>query len=524
MKAPSLRYDLIADDKTAKGINSAKKNISVFEKKINDLGKTFASVFAAQKVLAFGKASAQAFMEDQKSAALLANTVKNLGLEFAQPSIDAYIKKLEDATGVVDEKLRPSMQKLLTTTGSIAKSQELLANAVDISRGSGVELETVVQDLTNAYVGNTKGLKKYNLGLTAAQLKAASFTDIQKKLNAQFTGASAAYLSTYAGKMELLSTAADNAKESIGKGLIDSLTLLGGNTDIQKVADQMKSLADYTSNALVGLADLLSKLKSIPVDKLNLGGLIPAPIRAQLKALDYLSKRGEKIQNSKLQNPSVQMFLNDKANQRAAAAQTKAANAQVKATKALTAEQKKQALLKKQSALFDLQQIELVAALKGKLSDEDRKRAELQLALLQGDEDTAKKLTAQIADAIDKTGNLKAYLNSVVATNDPFKNWMDSLERIAAKVGQLSLSTSVSVSGTKEFGGNTIGSIVEGFTPPAAGTYGVGSSAPTVVNNVTVQGNIIKEQELIDMIQNGTQLASLSGSPSQIGRIAGMFG
>ena len=49
------------------------------------------------------------------------------------------------------------------------------------------------------------------------------------------------------------------------------------------------------------------------------------------------------------------------------------------------------------------------------------------------------------------------------------------------------------------------------------------TSSPTVIN-VTVQGSVIKEQELIAQIQNGTQLASLSGSPSQIGRIAGMFG
>jgi len=42
--------------------------------------------------------------------------------------------------------------------------------------------------------------------------------------------------------------------------------------------------------------------------------------------------------------------------------------------------------------------------------------------------------------------------------------------------------------------------------------------------NVQVQGNLIREQELIDKVLAGAQLSSLSGSPSQIGRIAGMFG
>jgi len=49
------------------------------------------------------------------------------------------------------------------------------------------------------------------------------------------------------------------------------------------------------------------------------------------------------------------------------------------------------------------------------------------------------------------------------------------------------------------------------------------STASTTVNNY-FGGNVVTDQSLIDLIMNGTQLRSLSGSPSQIGRIAGMFG
>jgi len=48
-------------------------------------------------------------------------------------------------------------------------------------------------------------------------------------------------------------------------------------------------------------------------------------------------------------------------------------------------------------------------------------------------------------------------------------------------------------------------------------------NANNPVINVTVQGNVIREQELINQVLAGAQLSSLSGSPSQIGRIAGMF-
>jgi hypothetical protein len=58
-----------------------------------------------------------------------------------------------------------------------------------------------------------------------------------------------------------------------------------------------------------------------------------------------------------------------------------------------------------------------------------------------------------------------------------------------------------------------------GFSPIVAAAMN-----PQPVINVTVQGNVIREEELINKVLAGAQLSSLSGSPSQIGRISGMFG
>ena len=181
-----LRIDLAAEFKGKKAFKEADKAVSGMDKAVGKLGKQIASVFAAQKILAFGKASVKAFAEDQASASRLAKTVDNLGLSFANPAIDIFIKKLEMQSGIVDETLRPAFQALLTTTGDVTKSMDLLTKAVDISRGSGIDLATVAQDLANGYVGITRGLKKYNLGLSQAQLKAMSFEQIMGLLNKQF--------------------------------------------------------------------------------------------------------------------------------------------------------------------------------------------------------------------------------------------------------------------------------------------------------------------------------------------------
>lgn len=446
MKVPALRYELLADDKTAKGLNAAKKNVGGFEKGIESLGKKLAAVFAADKIIAFGKASIKAFEEDQKSAAMLANTLKNLGMQFATPVLEGYIANLSKTAAVADDELRPAMQKLLTQTGNYAKSQEILNQAIEVSRGSGVELATVTQDLANAYVGNTKGLKKYNLGLTQAELKTMSFVDIQKKLNAQFKGANAAYLKTYAGQMQTLKVAAGEAQETIGKGLLDSLSLLASDGSVQGLADAMQSFADFTSNSIYAVGSLASELKNLKaaapswLNKIfsitsNVGPL--GQIKQGINGLKAIANYGERQRNKTLQNPSVQMFMTDQANQRLNNQKIKTAKEQVKATKALTAEQKKQAALKKAGTVFDLEQIQLVAALQGKLSEQDRLRAEAQLALLNGNDAVATKLTKEILASQDATGNLAKLLTSLPDANNPFKYLDAYLDGLKLKVNSI---------------------------------------------------------------------------------------
>jgi hypothetical protein len=528
----NVTIDVAAQFKGKAAFDKAGKSVGGLEKSVNKLAKKFAGLFAAQKLIAFGKASVKAFMEDEKSAKLLANTVKNLGLAFETPAIEDFIHKLSISAGVADEQLRPAMQALITTTGSAAKSQELLAQSIDISRGSGVDLNTVVSDLSNAYVGNTKGLKKYRLGLTQAELKTMSFTKIAQKLNNQFKGSSAAYLDTYAGKLDVLKTAAGEAQEIIGKGLIDSLMLLSGDTSVQGIADSMNNLAVNTSNAIYAIANAGKQLKDLkdssPSWLNNIFNFIGS--QSVFGLFNRLSDVGAKLKDvptgastiedyNMASDAKTQATARKKAETAAAKRARELAAAQVKQTKAI----KEQALLKKQSTLFDLQQIELVAALKGNLSEEDRKRAKLQLAILQGDTAEATKLTAQIADSIDKTGKLKEYLNNLNVTNDPFKSWMDSLEKIAAKAAAIGMApepngnTQVSPSTNS----TTIGNMTYGYTGTGTGQGG------SVYNDYIASHPIVVQFQGSDAVTNAMRNSflgsSLDGSLAGINRTVGSF-
>lgn len=364
----NVKIDIASEFKGKPAFDKAGKSVSQLDKTVNKLANKFVALFATQKIVAFGKASAQAFMEDEKAANQLANAVKNLGLNFANPIIATYIENLSKLSGVADDQLRPSFQALLLQTKDLTKSQELLNLAIDVSRGSGQSLETVSNDLALAYVGQTKGLKKYYLGLTQAELKTMSFADVQKRLTDQFKGSSTAYLKTYAGQMERLTTASGEAKETIGKGLLDSLTLLGKDKSVENLADSMKAFSDNIANAIYGIASLTSKLKELgtatPSWLKNLASSFfnSQPIGALARGYNALTKYGETQRNKTLENPSVQMFKTDMANLAIAINKNKPVVENTKAVKKLTDK-------------FDVKKANIAAALANpNISADTRKR------------------------------------------------------------------------------------------------------------------------------------------------------
>ena len=527
-----LVIGIVADDRTAKGIKSAQKNVNTLEKSVKNLGKTFAAVFISGRIASYAKNAAKALADDQKAAALLSNTVKNLGLSLSAVDLEKFVQKLQASSSVVDDELRPALQRLLTTTGSVVKSEQLLTQAIDISRGSGIDLATVVSDLSNAYVGSTKGLKKYALGLSQAELKAMAFTDIQKKLNQQFSGSSAAYLDTYAGKLASLNVAAANAKETIGAGLLDAFAALGGGKGTEDAIKNIDALA-------AGLASIV-----------RLGGQVAGIFMGLYKAIDYVGTLGgllgpsgslvnglkSKASTNRSSSPagSWKKTQQQRAAEAAAAKRAKElAAAQTKQTKAL----KDQALLKKQSALFDMDQIQRIAALKGQLTDEERNRVLLQLALIQGNEEEAKRLSVEIANSIDSTGKLAKYLTTLPDANNPFKDWQSYLDGIEATIKRINAlnpapttpttpntpigptTPQPAAPGTIDYGGHVIGEEIPNFTPYNYGTnYGLGGSRGDSATSIELKLYMDGKD-----ITAASQLQSMNGNNTTVNRTSGSF-
>jgi len=408
-----------------KGLKKGQKEISAFDKTVKTLGKTFAGVFGAQKLLQFSKSAVNAFMADEKAAKSLELQLKNTGFAFSAPAVEYYIANLQKTTGVLDDELRPAFQQLLTVTGSVTQSQEALSTALNISAATGKSLTEVSAALTRAYSGNTAGLSRLGAGISKTTLKTGNMELIMAELNQKFSGQAAARLDTYAGKMDLLAAGAANAKETIGKGLLDSLSLLSKDDSIQGAIDDMDAFATSIADASYGMASLLKKLdKFTGLDKVETSTLLGFAF----PAAGLLAKYGASERNKPKSNFTYSLGTS-------ATKDIERSNKILKERNKLAQEElnkmKAKSEVDKLKDKFDLERIGLTVALNAATDEETKLRIKAQLAILDNNEALAKKYLAEMeaAEAAKKlalsVADLEAAFKATIARlaiYDPVRN------------------------------------------------------------------------------------------------------
>jgi hypothetical protein len=406
-----------------RGLKKGQKEISAFDKTLKTLGKTFAGVFGAQKLLQFSKNAVNAFMADEKAAKALELQLQNTGFAFAAPSVEYYIANLQKTTGVLDDELRPAFQQLLTVTGSVTQSQDALSTALNISAATGKSLAEVSSALTRGYSGNTTGLSRLGAGISKATLKTGNMEKIMAELNQKFSGQSAARLDTYAGKMDLLQAAAADATEIIGKGLLDSLQVLAKDGSIETVSTAMTDFATDISDATYGMALLIAKTKEFFGIKSGGGGAGGALSFVPLVGpyLEMLARYANTERNKPKSNFEYSLGPS-------ATKDIERANKILKERNKLAQDElnkmKAKSEVDKLKDKFDLERIGLTVALNAATDEETKLRIRAQLAILDNNEVLAKKYLAEMnaAEAAKKLAE---------AAGDLDKAFRDTIARLA---------------------------------------------------------------------------------------------
>jgi hypothetical protein len=255
----SVVIDIASEFTGKKAFSKAETATKTLTKSVKGLAGAFGLAFGARGAMQ----AVKAFAADDKAAKVLSKTLNNLGLAFADPAVKKFISDLERQYGVLDDKLRPAYQMLLTSTGDYVKSQDLLRTALDLSAMSGVDVVSVSADLSKAYQGNTRGLMKYQLGLTKAELAAMSFEEILAQVAKVSKGQAQIAADSYAGSLDKLSVASANVAETLGKDLVDALAILGGEGGLPKTLSLIESISGAIGTAIIGFARFIRVLDVI---------------------------------------------------------------------------------------------------------------------------------------------------------------------------------------------------------------------------------------------------------------------
>ena len=230
---PKIKITFDADfDELRRGVQGATNEVEGFGTKVAKFGKVAGLAFAAAGAAAVAYAGKLAIdgvksaIEDEAAQAKLATTLQNVtnATDKQIAATEKYITKTSLAFGVTDDELRPSLDRLVRSTKDVEEAQRLQSLALDISAGSGKKLESVTEALAKAHDGNFTALKKLGVPLDDSIVKTKDFDGATEALAKTFKDQASTQADTFQGKMARLSTAFNEAKETVGSWILAGIT------------------------------------------------------------------------------------------------------------------------------------------------------------------------------------------------------------------------------------------------------------------------------------------------------------
>ncbi len=408
------------------------------------LGKKFLAVFSVTKVVQFGKASVQAFSDSTKEAQLLATQLNAVNLGFASPFINDFIDKLELATGVAGDKLTNAFISLSQATGDASTAQKILTTALNVSLGTGKDLQTVSNALQRAYKGETTALARLRIGYTTAELKGKKFDEVLEDLQTRFDGAAGKATDTFAGKMQRLAAAVEQAKEAFGEGLVSGLE--DADVSIEELQEGIINLGKALGTLSAAVVEFgkdaedtfrgITESKAAKAVMALFEGLVRgAGFIVTGELVPTMDSASARLAGQQARKEAEQNRARLRAQNALTKAEKRTAIEKLNNEKKITSEKKKQntesKIIDEINKRFEMDRIQIAAALGGQINDVERLRLELMQAILDEDVKRAIILEGQLIKAEAAAAELALLLDSLdEMVGDPFADWPGTITRI----------------------------------------------------------------------------------------------
>ena len=538
-----LKIDILTEFTGKKAFRQAETATDKLVKTTKRLAGALGIAFGTQAIVNFGRLAVKASLDQQAEQNRL-NQLLKVGVGATTQEIallNEQTKALEKIGVVTGGNITQTQSQLATFNLQVSTIKTLTPAILDYvtaekgATASTADFKSMTNGLAQALNGNFTSLTRVGFVLdenTKKQIKSGTETEranaLVKVLNSTYKDFNKNLRDTDAGQMQVLANAAQEATTIIGTGLIDAVKSLGDFDSVDNLAEQMQDFALYTADAIRGIGTLTGQLQKIPVigglGFRELVGAIPL-VGAYINLLADAGRSARSAQESFnfASGGGAGTFSQDRASEAArqkkiAADEKKRALALAKIDKDRLKVDKQHTALQKAGTLFDIEQAGIIAALKGDITNEERKRLELQLAILTGNTSEASKLAGELAKSQGLSQQLAAYLASFPDAKNPFTAWKSYLDMIEAQVLRISnpiaapvmsMATGYGVSGQQ-------------YSLPSAATH---TSAAGVDFTVNVNaGSIIAQEQLQDVLRDTLLDASLSAKFAAIFRQGGSFG
>lgn len=228
----------------------AGKSISLFNKTAvigTAVLKGFALAFTALAAI-----GVKSLMDIEKSYNRLGQAMSNQGLatkenlQATSELVDSY-----ESLGFGSEKAADAMTVLVTATGDLTKSQNLLSISANLARAQSISLEDASRALVRAQAGNIKLFTQFGIKLDATKPKAQALAEAMGKLETRLKGQADAYAKTTAGQLAILKEGFGDLAEAVAGPV-----LVGLNKFIAGINKTGKFLADH-QEILFGVATVI---------------------------------------------------------------------------------------------------------------------------------------------------------------------------------------------------------------------------------------------------------------------------
>jgi hypothetical protein len=375
----NVAINIAAEFTGKKAFKQAETSTDKLVKSTKRLAASIGLAFGTTQILAFGKASIKAALEAQAQQERLANLVK-----VTVGATDAQVQSLNDqaaalqAIGVVNkENITQTQSQLATFNLQIDTIKALTPAILDYvtaekgAAASASEFKSMTNGLAQALNGNFASLTKVGFVLddvTKKTIKEGTETEraaaLVKVLDSTYKDFNKNLANTPTGQMQKLANAADDAKQIIGTGLLDALRSIGEDTSVENLANNMQAVAVYVADVTRGIGKLTSALNNIPIIGNFNVGMIPI-LGTYLNVLRESGKQTAiqtSADNSHLKSLQNQFKLSTKIVNNAKKLSAEELK-QLKTKKLQQAIDKANLALNKGEEIFDMDKIQIAAAL-----------------------------------------------------------------------------------------------------------------------------------------------------------------